>query len=239
MIRPNPYNKRSLELFFKEYDHLSSSELAILAGVGMETIRRWRRKVGLRSVGLRKWGTNLDERPFVGTKMSGTTERMPDPSCWFSREWFWQKYVVEKKGMRVLARITGKAKNRILYKLRDFKIPIRRKEDTIPQSENPCCDRKWLEENYEIEGLSLEKCAELAGVNPYSIYRWLVKFRMHIRNEFEYNIGERSSNYGKKIITSEPSIPPRQEEEIFDPSSIPESISASFNQAKQAEKAHK
>jgi hypothetical protein len=183
MIRPDGSNPRTLAMFFEENKYLTTSELACLAGVNMETIRLWRKKCGLKSTG-NGWGSKRDKIPFTAPKRQRQTFEVTPRDVWDNYEWLNTKYAIEGKGIRLISRMTNANFKLIWQRLRRYGIQIRSHE-LATSSRNPCCNRKWLLDHYEIEGLSLPRCASLAGVSTYTIYSWLVKFNIYIRDKYE------------------------------------------------------
>lgn len=80
---------------------------------------------------------------------------------------------------------------------------------------NPCYNEEWLHYHYSRrdeylhwcqsepcpyggQGLSLRKCAELAGVTAQTISNWLVYLKIGTRGLAEAQIGEFNHRYGKE-----------------------------------------
>lgn len=189
MIRPDGKDPRTLRLFFAENTYLTTSELARLIGVSMETIRAWRKKSGVPMKPSWGLGRAPKQRPAV-------FEIMVPRAIWDTKKWLEAKYCGENKGIALISRMTGSNHKLVWQRLKFHGIEIRSHERATC-SHNPCCNKKWLVDNYEIEGLPLRKCAALAQVSTYTIYRWLVKFNVHIRDIREAEMGYRNHRYGK------------------------------------------
>lgn len=173
--------------FFRDNKYLTNMELAQLAGVSLKTIERRKLDLGLRKKRVLHWCREHKTKPIP-------VEVVP-PSVWNNKEWFLEMYVRRELGSWTIARMIDRDHARVRQKLRQFGIPVRPyHESTL--SKHPCCNREWLEEHYEVYGYSLEKCAELADVNQYTICNWLVRFCMPIRDRYECQAGERSPLYG-------------------------------------------
>ncbi len=187
-----------------EYNDLSTSDLALLAGKSVTTIRRWKRK----------YGFNSDRPSFM------TQYRCPkratadhDTTNWDTKDWLYQKYIVEGLGITAIGNLVGKAAWSISVRLKRHGIPIQYQSRN--KSQNPFCNKPWLAYHYcgrraylewceEAEevpdecgglGLSLGKCAEIAGVSPYTIYNWLSKFSIYIRSKEEARAAARNPEY--------------------------------------------
>jgi hypothetical protein len=173
--------------FFRDNKYLTNMELAQLAGVCVKTIERNKLKLGLREKHTPHWC-----RPHKTDKIP--VEVVP-PSVWNNKEWFQEMYVRRELGSWTIGRMINRDHARVRQKLRQFGIPVRPYNEAT-RSKHPCCTREWLEEHYEVYGHTLDECAELAGVNQYTIYNWLVQFCMPIRDRYECLAGERSPFYG-------------------------------------------
>jgi transposase-like protein len=189
----DPENTRSLRAFFEEYGHLKSTDLAMLADVGMTKLRRWRDRCGYKPED-GGWGVDKDKRPFKGTiHQKVEVEKVP-PEVWADSNWLRQKYE-SGCGIRLIARMVNRNIKTVFDRMQRLGIVTR---DNKTVSKNPCCNRDWLIEHYEILGLSIRECARLAGVNRYTIYNWLVKYKIYIRDKYDLN-GEHSPSYGRKM----------------------------------------
>lgn len=189
-------DERSWELFFKRNKYLTTMELAQKVGVSTITIQKWKRRLGLLDEG-DGWGSNLKKRPFKGVKPPRKYDGPVVPmEVWNNEKWMRKMYEEKGYGIRTIARMINRDVARVRHKLIRFGIPIRSFHEAT-KSKNKCCNRKWLEENYVAQGLPIEKCAEIAGVCPYTIYNWLVKFCIPMRDKYDCSAGERNPNYGK------------------------------------------
>jgi transposase-like protein len=168
----------------------------MLAGTSTTTIKEWRRKCGIKAPN-NGWGSNQPTRPFVGTKLEPKVYEIVPKEIWDNPGWFYQKYVVEELGVHALAKMIDRDIKIVLSRLKRFGIQTRTTQEAV-KSKNKCCTREWLEEHYVIYGYSLRKCAELAGVNRYTIYNWLVKYNIYIRDRYDAVSGELGPSYGRK-----------------------------------------
>lgn len=181
--------------YLDHYKYLQSSEIARLTGRSIKQVNEWRRKAGKTSVCT--WGTNQKKRPFIGTKPSKVVVPIvTDPIIWDNAEWFREQYETKQYGMPLIARMIQRKTCIVYNRLKKYGIPTRGLSSIT--SKNPCCDYKWLDENYVIQEFSLRKCAKLANVNPYTIINWLTKFGIHIRDKYEAMSGDRNAFYGRK-----------------------------------------
>lgn len=169
MIDPN--NKESLLNFFNRYNHLKNHELAVLANRSTSTIREWKRKCGL-SVGGKQLYPRVIFKKLVPTP----------PDNWDNKEWFYDMYVNKKYGTGILAQILGLARSTIWKKLRKYNIKLRSNIDS-KRSKNKYCNEEWLRKYYEEYGWSTGNCAEAAGVQSATIYDWLIRFKIKVRDD--------------------------------------------------------
>lgn len=205
----NPKNVGDLKKFFEENPYLSTYELAIMAGRSPSTIRNWKRKCGI----------SLKESPFPkGREYSRRAiQSTTDQDIWDSRDWFVQKYEKEGLGIPTIARTIGRSVSLVAARLKRYSIPTRPHNEAV-KSSNPFCSEEWLYAHYsgrdqyvewcnrnvkQIDpeggrGLSLAKCATIAGVVPYTIYNWLVHFKIPMRDINEAMAGEGNPFYGRK-----------------------------------------
>jgi hypothetical protein len=207
MLNPNDID--ALKKFFEENPYLSTYELAMVAGKSPSTIRNWKRKCGL----------ELKQSPFPkGREYSRReVEIVQDQGIWDIKEWFSQKYTVEGYGIPTIAKMIGKSVSLVAARLKKYDIATRPHSEAV-RSSNEYCNEEWLYSHYAIrdqyvewctrnakpvsqdggKALSLAKCAKIAGVVPYTIYNWLVHFKIPMRDINEAMAGEGNPFYGKK-----------------------------------------
>lgn len=205
----NPNNIDSLKKFFDDNPHLSTYELAIVAGRSPSTIRNWKRKCGIA----------LKESPFPKGREYKKRDvvSVTDKGQWDSKEWFHARYITDGLGIPTIARMISKSVSLVAGRLKKYEISTRAHSEAV-KSVNQSCDEAWLYFNYatrdqyvewctknakqvDPEGgkaLSLAKCSEIAGVVPYTIYNWLVRFKIPMRDINEAMSGENNPFYGKK-----------------------------------------
>jgi hypothetical protein len=190
----DPRDRNAIRQFFIEYDGLTTGELGVLCNRSNQTIRHWKHLITF----------EMDNNPFKknhATAKRVELECVTDPKIWNNREWFYDQYVVKKRGKRMIARIIQRSGIHVYNKLKEFKIEIRKFRDVV-RSNNPHCSEAWLYYHYATreeylewcaetntipdtsggKGWGLVACAKAAGVVPYTIFNWLTKFKMHIRD---------------------------------------------------------
>lgn len=151
-------------------------ELARELGVHPCTIRRWRKKTKVKS--------RFEPDVSAFREYKSPSKKLPkvtDPKIWDNREWFEEYYVNRRYGILKIKEIIGRSVCLVYNRLRKYGIEI----INDIESDNSYCDEVWLREHYENKKWTLRKCAEAAGVNRYTIYNWLVKFDIEIRDNYE------------------------------------------------------
>lgn len=207
MLDPN--NIDSLKKFFEENPYLSTYELAMVVGKSPSTIRNWKRKCGL----------ELKKSPFPKGReyTRREVEVVSDQDLWDTKEWFNKQYTIEGNGIPTIAKMIGKSVSLVAARLKKYGIQTRKHSDAV-KSNNQFCNEEWLYTHYTTrdqyvewctknakqtspdggQGLSLAKCAKIAGVVPYTIYNWLVHFKIPMRDINEAMAGEGNPFYGRK-----------------------------------------
>lgn len=206
----DPTNLESIKRFFEENKYLSTCELAILANRSPTTIRNWKRRCGI----------PLGKSPFSGVKHSHKGKPIVpvrDERIWDNEAWFRQKYEQEGLGILAIAKTIGRSKSLVIARLRKYDIVIRSHADAV-RSNNPACNEEWLYKHYCTreqyidwckrngkepdqnggKALSIIKCAAEANVVPYTIYNWLVRFKIPMRDTRESLAGIHNPFYGRR-----------------------------------------
>jgi len=191
--------------FPEDHEFMKTSEIAQALGLSMRVINGWRKKLGIKANPRQaNFKDNIATKQWVGLKVS--------KEVWDNYTWMNFMHNEVGVGIYVLCRMTGIAFENMVKKFKKYKI---KKLSGGTVSKNPLASRKWVDENYNIEGKSLRECARLAGVNSYTLQGWLVKFGYEIRDLYECNAGERNSGYGISCIPAkrpeENSTPPKEQ----------------------------
>ena len=167
-------DRREWYAFLNDNKHLTNMEKALLARVCVKTIQRWKHRLGLYNPN-NGWGSKQSYRPFKSYIPPDTTKpKVPIYTQPITDEWLNEMH---EKGY-------GKRRISIMCGLGHFDLRKRFKnkgKEVLHQ----CCNRQWLEEHYETLGLNYRQCAEIACVNPYTIYNWLIKFGIPIKDTWD------------------------------------------------------
>tara|TARA_R100001244_G_scaffold25113_2_gene25370 strand:+ start:37791 stop:38489 length:699 start_codon:yes stop_codon:yes gene_type:complete len=183
----DPEDPKSLANFFQEFRGLTTPELAIVANASTGLIRTWKKRCGIA----------MKADPFIKKKKPYT--KVPR-EVWDNADWLREHYIDKGIGIRTLAKIMGyRGFASVCDHLKRHGIETRK------LVLDPCRSKDWLYYHYSTReeylewcestnqkpdehggmGLTLEGCAEQAGVVPYTILNWLSKFRMRIRDKHE------------------------------------------------------
>jgi len=185
-------NCLSIRKFFEDAKYYHRDELAKAARRSIITIDKWAKKSGVRE----------KRKQFAERKTKQAPvkfELVTDPAIWDNREWFYQKYVINKIGYISIARIIGRRPIIVYKRLKKYKITLRKENYKSP---NPCCNEEWLMKYYATPAdyrrwcqankrdidpdggqcLDQIRCAKLANVRQFTIYNWLIKFNIPIRD---------------------------------------------------------
>lgn len=186
-------DKQDWRAFFRQNKYHTTMEQAQLAGVSIRTIQRWKKKTGILGKG-NGWGNHHEERPFNGVRHKKLAVQSI-PRELLTEKWLRETYEERGIGIHTIARMVNRDIATVRGQLRRFNIPMRKHSQAV-RSTNPCCTREWLEEHYVVLGKSIRACAQLAEVSRYTIYNWLVKFSIPIRDKYECAAGELSPWFG-------------------------------------------
>ena len=174
---PDKNNVDELKEFFVKYDSYTNFEISLRFKVPIKTIQNWRKKCGM----CRKRQSNFTNRKYEKKNY----EIISDPIIWDNHDWFYQKYVIENLGIRIISKILGgKSLCTIYYRLKKYNIPIKTYYESI-KIKHKCFNKEWIYKCYFKDKLSIVKMAKLAGVNAYTIYDWLIKFDIYPRGPRE------------------------------------------------------
>lgn len=207
----DPSDIAALSVFFDKYSYYTTYELAQMVDRSPSTIRKWRKKCNRKT----------EKMPFANAKKpTPPTRNIPSvssPDIWDNKEWFEDKYYNDGYGIPTIAKIINRSVSLVVKRFERYGIQTRSYRESMA-SKNPCCCPQWLMENYADreqylewckqngkvptadggKGQTLAECAVKADVVPYTIYNWLVKFRISIRDINEAMVGKRNPFYGRK-----------------------------------------
>jgi hypothetical protein len=168
----DPTDPASLRRWFSKHYYLAPNDHARIAGVCLKTIRRWQDAAGLPRAQRRRPPGWRRPRPVLIA-----------PDDWHQGNWPEEQYAAGQ-GIRGIAHAIGRSytATRRLLRRRGMIPPSARE---AVRSRHPCCNRTWLLRHYVVEGLSLTRCAKLAGVSAATMTGWLLAERVRIRSNSE------------------------------------------------------
>lgn len=155
--------------FFLKYPYLGTNDFCQIVGLSAKTIRKRKKQAGLGSKNPPK---PPQARPYVPPVVDL-------PEDWDNAEWWRAHY--PKYGGPTLAKITGLNIDTVYKKLRKHGIKINSNRTKQP-STHPCCTKEWVVKHYQDKRMSIENCANLAGVSNETFTGWLNRFKVEIRN---------------------------------------------------------
>jgi hypothetical protein len=167
----DPSDPESLRGWFVGHHYLGANDHAQVAQVSLRTIRRWQDALGLpRARRRRPPGWRRPRLVLVA------------PPDWSAGTWLEEQYPAY--GIRQIALAIGRsygATRRLLRRRGVVFLSAR----AAARSRHPCCTRYWLMEHYVVAGLSLARCARLAGVSTATLTAWLIRFQVRVRSNGE------------------------------------------------------
>ncbi len=150
--------------WFLEHPFIDTPIHAMIMDYNMDKVRKLKQKVGLGG----KMPKNL---PPVGKKMIPTKIEVPED--WDNAEWLSKAYA--KHHITDIARSVGLNRISIWIRLKKYGIKPGRKL-------HPCCNKQWLHKHYVEKRMTQHQCAKKAGVSLQTFARWLVLFKIPVRN---------------------------------------------------------
>jgi len=108
-----------------------------------------------------------------------------------SREWLYQKYIIERLSIYLIAKLCNCSSTNIWYWLKKYNIPIRSKSESgiiyhsLKNTDAKYKNREWLEKRYIEEKLSTTEIGEICGVTRAIPRRWLIKYNISRRFCYE------------------------------------------------------
>lgn len=170
-------NRPALTNFFEENQELTTYELASILRIAPSTVREWKRACNIMldiPIGI--------PDSFKFKKPIRKVKKVKEK--WNTKEWFEEQYVTKGLGCYTIAKMIERSMPLVHKKLRKFGVPIRTHEEAV-SSKHKCCTKEWVEEFYINRRLPLERCSEIAGISTYSMYYWLIKHDIEIRDIYE------------------------------------------------------
>jgi transposase len=169
----DPDDPHGLAAWLRRHPYLVDHEVAEVAGTGLRTVRRWKRRAELPAA---------QRRPPPGWRRPPPAAVVAPPD-WRAGTWLEDRYR-SGASIRQIAKAVRRSYRATRRLLRHRGVVFRPAKDAVA-STHLCCTRGWLVENYVVPGLSLTRCARLAGVSRATMSDWLVHFGIRIRSAGE------------------------------------------------------
>jgi hypothetical protein len=160
----------SLRQWFMDHPYLTNNDYARIAGgASLKTVQRWRRSAGLPPA--------ARPAPPGWTRPRRSLVAPPD---WRTGSWLADQYRAGYT-IRELARAIRRSYNYTRRLLQRRGVIFRTPREAT-QSRHPCCTRTWIVRRYVELGLSLTRCARLAGVSRATMTSWLLSRQIRVRS---------------------------------------------------------
>lgn len=160
-------DKESLKAFFEKYKHLTNNQLARIVSRSNILIRKLKHSCGI-----------INPPPNHKPKNIGiASQKVPIKTNTLAEI----MELAKTYSVNSIAKSLNRPVSTIHTILKRNGCTHIKKVSDI-KSSNPCCSYHWLYTNYILNGLSVNKCAKLAGVYPQTISAWLVKYKIPMVN---------------------------------------------------------
>jgi hypothetical protein len=161
-------NLESLRDWFEEHTYLTANDMCLIAQVSLKTLQRWRRALG---------------QPGPKRSPPRQCRQHPrplptSPQDWRAGTWLEDQY--QRFSVREIARAIGRSYTFTRRLLQRRGVVFRSALEAI-RSKHHCCNWLWLDQHYMVAGLSLTRCARLAGVSSSTMTSWLLQFGFRVR----------------------------------------------------------
>lgn len=157
----------ALRQFFLKYNCFTTSDWVTILHRSPTLVRKYKRRAGFRQKSAPSIVPPAPPRPPVLG-----LDPFEDTAEWWQKQYSqYGRLILQRasglSATEVRKRITQHCKWRSLYEAN--------------RSKHSSCNEKWLTDHYVTRGLTISKCAELAGVSDDTIKSWLVRFKFEIR----------------------------------------------------------
>lgn len=186
----NPKDAVGLQRFFQTHAHLSTNDQAQIADVSSRTIRRLRKRAGVK-------GMDTKARPPTRRKLpSIPTGTVPDN---WREDGKWLAKMIQVYNVSQLAKMVERNRNVIKVVLKRHGIKTKTLKEAT-RSKNPCCNHAWCHKNYVQLGYSQQKCANLAGIGQLAFSDWLNRFKIPVRDNEQAHTGRKGITIWEKDL---------------------------------------
>lgn len=183
-LQLNPKDVAGIQLFFQTYSHLSTNDQAQIAGVSARTIRRFRKRAGIK-------GKDTNAKPPSHRRLP-SIPTVDVPEDWRTNP-AWLAKMVAVYNVSQLAKLVSRDRSVVISILKRHNIKTKSLKEAT-RSKNRCCTHAWCHKYYVELGYTQKKCAELAGISLQTFGEWLNRFKIPVRDLEQ-------ANRGRKVIT--------------------------------------
>lgn len=162
------------EWLYNQYhiEKKSQKQIAKECGCVEETINRWLKNLGIK----------IRSKSEYITLSHGT-----ENAKYRDKDWLYNEYVVKGKSSVEIAKNLGCTRPTILKWLRKHNIKIKSLQESILQAKGSYnrkyANEEWLSDKYLNCWMSVQEIAEECNTDTDTIYRWLHKFNIPVRNK--------------------------------------------------------
>lgn len=158
----------SITKWFATHPHLSTNDHAQIADRSAYWIRQLKRKANIK-------GRTPANLPVPTRKRIITT--LVAPANWDTKEWLSQ--TAKLYSVSEMVRATGVSRRLLYFRFAKHGIKPLGAKAVAPK--NPCHTHQWCYEHYVEQGLTQQKCADLAGICQQTFANWLNNFKIPVR----------------------------------------------------------
>jgi transposase len=181
------HDPASLRTWFEAHPYLSPNDLARIADVSLRTVRRWKEAAGLPPA--------PRKRPVTRSPRAPVTPAVPA----ISRDRSRLAELYPGHSIRQIARAVGRSYTAVRRALK------RRGVAFLPagqasRSGHPSRTLAWLFQHYAARGLSLTRCARLAGVSRSTMSGWLLAHRLRVRSNAEQQLLNYRGSHPDRVL---------------------------------------
>ncbi len=162
-------DKESVQKWFAEHSYLSKNDIAIIAQRSRAWVDSLYRFAGHVPKNIRP------SKPYVP---HSTVIDLPEN--WRDEDWL--RSAAKRHSARAIARAANVHHSHVIRLFEKHDIKKQTYKEAM-KSKNPHCTKAWCYEHYVVQGLSMKKCAKLAGVARSTFSKWLVRFEIPVHTD--------------------------------------------------------
>lgn len=185
---PDSRDIPALQKWFKDHSHLSINDLAQLADLSANTIRKLKKKAGFKP--------QARPKKIPSYRPIRQTPTIEVPLDW-RNDLDWLRMVVNTHGFQQLCRLVDRNVKTVSEILKKRGIKSRSSKEAV-KSKNKFCTKAWCHHHYVVLGYPQHQCAELAGICTQTFSHWLNRFKIPVRDEEQAHTGRKAITLWEK-----------------------------------------